>query len=104
MPIYEYKCDACGKRYEKIQKLGDPPCKKCPACDGALRKLISSPAIQFKGAGFYITDYPKKGKGGEDIVSAAKDEAGTGEAKAKGGKKDSKPAAETLPPDKPRPD
>ena len=60
MPIYEYKCQACGKRMEKIQKLSDPPCKKCPSCGGALTKLISSPAIQFKGSGWYITDYAKK--------------------------------------------
>ena len=60
MPIYEYKCEACGKRMEKLQKISDPPCKKCPACGGALKKLISSPAIQFKGNGFYITDYAKK--------------------------------------------
>lgn len=60
MPIYEYKCQACDKRMEKIQKLSDPPCKKCPACGGALTKLISSPAIQFKGNGFYITDYAKQ--------------------------------------------
>ncbi len=60
MPIYEYKCEACGKRMEKLQKVSDPPCKKCPACGGVLKKLISSPAIQFKGNGFYITDYAKK--------------------------------------------
>jgi putative FmdB family regulatory protein len=60
MPIYEYACQSCGQRTEKLQKLSDPPCKKCPRCGGALKKLISSPAIQFKGNGFYITDYAKK--------------------------------------------
>ena len=60
MPIYEYSCEKCGKRFEKIQKISDPKCRKCPDCGGPLHKLVSSPAIQFKGSGFYITDYPKK--------------------------------------------
>ncbi|MHB8053973.1 MAG: FmdB family zinc ribbon protein [Candidatus Aminicenantales bacterium] len=60
MPLYEYKCEKCRKRIERIQKISDPLCKKCPHCGGPLQKVISSPAIQFKGSGFYITDYPKK--------------------------------------------
>jgi putative FmdB family regulatory protein len=71
MPIYEYKCEACGKRMEKLQKLSDPPCKKCPHCGGALKKLISSPAIQFKGNGFYITDYAKKNSPSEERKAKA---------------------------------
>ena len=66
MPIYEYKCQSCGERYEKLQKYSDAPCKKCPRCGGALKKLISSPAIQFKGSGFYITDYAKKNSPSEE--------------------------------------
>jgi putative FmdB family regulatory protein len=66
MPLYEYQCDACGHRFEKIQKFSDPIVDTCPVCGGAVRKLISSPAIQFKGSGFYITDYPKKDQGGTD--------------------------------------
>jgi putative FmdB family regulatory protein len=66
MPLYEYQCDACGHRFEKIQKFSDPLVDTCPVCGGAVRKLISSPAIQFKGSGFYITDYPKKDQGGTD--------------------------------------
>jgi len=61
MPIYEYACEKCRRQIERIQKVSDPPCKKCPHCGGSLRKLVSSPAIQFKGSGFYITDYAKKG-------------------------------------------
>jgi putative FmdB family regulatory protein len=61
MPLYEYECDACGVRFERIQKFSDPPVEKCPTCDGKVRKLLSSPAIQFKGSGWYITDYAKKG-------------------------------------------
>jgi putative FmdB family regulatory protein len=60
MPLYEYQCEACATRVEKIQKFSDPPLATCEACGGALRKLPSSPAIQFKGSGWYITDYAKK--------------------------------------------
>ncbi len=60
MPLYEYQCGACGHRFEKIQKLSDALEDTCPQCGGVVRKLISSPAIQFKGSGFYITDYAKK--------------------------------------------
>jgi|RhiMetdeSRZDD1v2_1073273.scaffolds.fasta_scaffold1001350_1 putative FmdB family regulatory protein len=60
MPLYEYECDSCGNRFERIQKFSDPPIDKCPQCGGVVRKLISSPAIQFKGSGWYITDYARK--------------------------------------------
>lgn len=60
MPIHEYKCTKCGKAMEALQKANDRPLEKCPKCGGLLRKLISSPAIQFKGTGWYITDYAKK--------------------------------------------
>ena len=61
MPLYEYECEACGERFEKIQKFSDPPTDVCAKCGkGPVRKLPSSPAIQFKGSGFYITDYAKK--------------------------------------------
>src|SRR5436853_372156 len=63
MPLYEYECDQCGHRFEKIQKFSDPLEDKCPTCGGPVHKLMSSPAIQFKGSGFYITDYPKGDKG-----------------------------------------
>ena len=57
MPLYEYACQSCGERVEIIQKLSDPPYSHCPKCGGEMKKLISSPAIQFKGSGFYKTDY-----------------------------------------------
>jgi putative FmdB family regulatory protein len=60
MPLYEYQCETCEHRFEKIQKFTDPPPDCCPKCGGPVRKLFSSPAIQFKGTGFYITDYAKK--------------------------------------------
>jgi putative FmdB family regulatory protein len=65
MPLYEYECDSCGRRFERIQKFSDPPVTVCPTCGGPVRKLLSSPAIQFKGSGFYITDYARSGKGAE---------------------------------------
>jgi putative FmdB family regulatory protein len=60
MPLYEYECDACRHRFEKIQKFSDPPVDTCPVCGGPVHKLLSSPAIQFKGSGWYITDYARK--------------------------------------------
>jgi putative FmdB family regulatory protein len=62
MPLYEYQCDVCVHRFEVIQKFSDPHIDICPKCGGAVHKLFSSPAIQFKGSGFYITDYARGGK------------------------------------------
>ena len=78
MPLYEYQCDACAHRFEVIQKFSDPPIEVCSKCGGAVKKLLSSPAIQFKGTGWYITDYAKSGKtetGGAASANAAKAEA-----------------------------
>ena len=61
MPLYEYQCDACAHRFEVIQQYKDAPIDVCPKCGGTVKKLLSSPAIQFKGSGFYITDYARKG-------------------------------------------
>src|SRR3984893_3985460 len=60
MPLYEYECDACGHGFELIKKYSDPPLKVCPKCGGVVHKLQSAPAFQFKGTGWYVTDYPKK--------------------------------------------
>jgi putative FmdB family regulatory protein len=61
MPLYEYECEACGRRFEVIRKFSDPPLETCTVCGkGPIRKLLSSPAIQFKGSGWYITDYARK--------------------------------------------
>ena len=60
MPIYEYKCSTCGKTFEKIQKFSDAPIEVHEGCGGHVEKLISTSALQFKGSGFYITDYKKK--------------------------------------------
>jgi putative FmdB family regulatory protein len=76
MPLYEYQCDACAARFERIQKYSDPPIDTCPACGGAVRKLVSSPAIQFKGTGWYITDYAKKSEAAKDKGDKARDKDG----------------------------
>lgn len=60
MPLYEYRCKKCGAHTEKIQKFSDPPLAACEKCGGRLERLISSPAIQFKGSGWYVTDYARK--------------------------------------------
>ena len=75
MPLYEYLCDACGQRFELIQKFSDPPPEACPKCGkGPVERQLSSPAIQFKGSGWYITDYARKGDSG----GGKKDEAKSG--------------------------
>ena len=57
MPLYEYLCGQCGERSEILQKISDAPATECPKCGGDVKKLLSAPAIQFKGSGFYKTDY-----------------------------------------------
>jgi putative FmdB family regulatory protein len=87
MPLYEYQCDDCAHRFEVIQKFSDPPVGTCPSCGGVVKKLLSSPAIQFKGSGWYITDYARAGK-----TDAAKTDAGKSESAGGGseGKTESK--------------
>jgi putative FmdB family regulatory protein len=58
VPIYEYKCEACGHTFEVIQKVTDPPVVTCALCGGPVRKLLSPPGLVFKGTGWYVTDYP----------------------------------------------
>ncbi len=88
MPLYEYECNACAHRFEVIQKYSDAPIEVCPKCGGAVNKLFSSPAIQFKGSGFYLTDYGRGGKSdiGTESAKAAKESSGSsgtsGETKA----------------------
>ena len=59
MPLYEYECKKCHHRFERIQKFSDPHVKKCPECGGPVEQVISAPAVQFKGSGWYVTDYGK---------------------------------------------
>lgn len=64
MPLYEYQCQKCGERFEIIQKFSDAPVTAHESCGGQVKKLLSAPAIQFKGTGWYITDYARAGKNG----------------------------------------
>ncbi len=88
MPLYEYECEACGARFEVIQRFADAPIKSCRQCQGPVHKLISSAAIQFKGTGWYITDYAKKNGSGPSRPS---------EGAKQDSKQDSKPAASPAP-------
>jgi putative FmdB family regulatory protein len=82
MPLYEYECDECTHRFERIQKFSDPLVDVCPSCGGHVRKLLSSPAFQFKGTGWYITDYAKKNNTDSSKDDAPKGESKVGESKA----------------------
>ena len=90
MPLYEYECKKCGHRFEKIQKFSDEPIKTCPKCGGDVEKLISSPAVQFKGAGWYVTDYAKKG--GSSKSSSSESTSSSSDTKS-----ESKPAESSKP-------
>ena len=72
MPMYEYQCEKCDRRTEKIEKVDGPHLKKCPHCGGKVEQLMSAPAIQFKGSGWYVTDYAGK-KGVSSERSSDKD-------------------------------
>lgn len=61
MPLYEYQCQTCGNVSEAMQRMSDPPLSECQECGGELKKLVSAPAFQFKGSGWYVTDYADKG-------------------------------------------
>ena len=95
MPIYEYLCDQCGKRSEVLQRLQDAPLTLCDACGGPVRKLVSAPSFQFKGSGWYGTDYAKgdksagaaagKGDAKGEAKADAKESASTGDSKSSSG-------------------
>jgi putative FmdB family regulatory protein len=90
MPIYEYRCTKCGHRFEAIQKVSDPPISKCEKCKGKAERLISSPAIQFKGSGWYITDYARKGSSTPSGSSDKTSESSTSESSSETGSKKKK--------------
>ncbi len=75
MPIYEYECRKCHHRFERIQKFSDPLVRKCPNCRGGrVDKLLSPPAVHFKGTGWYVTDYARKGSGKKEQEKDGKKE------------------------------
>ena len=93
MPLYEYQCKKCGHRFERIQKFSDPLVKKCPECGGKVEQLISAPAVQFKGSGWYVTDYAKKSPGGSSSKSEPESKSDSGK---DSGKKESKAKTEST--------
>ena len=102
MPNYEYLCKNCGHRFEQIRKFSDKQLRKCPECGGVIEQVISAPAVQFKGSGWYVTDYPKKGAGSAPSSSSSSEgDSGTKETKDS---KDTKEAKDTKKDDKPKSD
>jgi putative FmdB family regulatory protein len=88
MPLYEYQCEKCGHRFEKIQKFSDRMVKKCPECGGKVEQMISAPAVQFKGSGWYVTDYANKSHApssdsGKDSKKESKSEGSSKDGSAK---------------------
>jgi putative FmdB family regulatory protein len=111
MPNYEYLCKDCGHRFEQIRKFSDKQLRKCPECGGVIEQVISAPAVQFKGSGWYVTDYAKKGAASagssSSSSSSSEGDSSAGEAKeAKEAKesKDSKETKDSKKDDKPKPD
>jgi len=102
MPLREYQCKKCKHRFEKIEKFSDKPQKKCPKCGGPLEEVISAPAVQFKGSGWYVTDYAKKGSkaassSSSESETASKEGKEASKDSAKETKKDEKPKADASP-------
>jgi putative FmdB family regulatory protein len=102
MPLYEYACKKCGHRFEEIRKFSDKHLSKCPECGGVLEQVISAPAVRFKGSGWYVTDYAKKGSSSaSSSSSSSENESSAKEAKekkdGKDTRKDEKPKSETSP-------
>ena len=109
MPNYEYLCKNCGHRFEQIRKFSDKPLRKCPECGGVIEQVISAPAVQFKGSGWYVTDYAGKGrkKGAASAgssSSSSEGDSGTKEAKDSKDTKDAKDTKDTKKDDKPKSD
>jgi putative FmdB family regulatory protein len=96
MPNYEYLCKNCGHRFEQIRKFSDKPLRKCPECGGVIEQVISAPAVQFKGSGWYVTDYAKKGAASAGSPSSSSEgDSATKEAKDSKDTKDAKDAKDT---------
>ncbi len=92
MPLYEYQCTRCKQRFEKIEKVSGPHAKKCPKCGGKVERLMTAAAIQFKGSGWYVTDYARAGASSRDTKNAEAAK-GAESAKAEKSEKESKESA-----------
>ena len=90
MPLYEYKCDKCGHRFEKIEKHSASEIKKCPKCGASAPRQISASGIQFKGSGWYVTDYAGKGSSSASEGDGASSKSEKSEKSEKAGKSESK--------------
>jgi putative FmdB family regulatory protein len=98
MPLYEYQCDSCGRRFELIRKFSDPPLEVCPTCGGPVHKLVSSPAFQFKGSGWYITDYAKKDQPAQSKSEESKSKTTSQDKEKESKATDKSDKAESAPP------
>ena len=106
MPLYEYECPKCGT-FELVRKFSDAPLERCPTCARPVEKLASAPAIQFKGTGWYITDYARKSSGGEAAgkkdgpdkggsKDGSKEGGSSGSSETKGGTSETKPSSSST--------
>ncbi len=103
MPLYEYECKKCHHRFERIQKFSDPHVKKCPKCGGPIEQVISAPAVQFKGSGWYVTDYAKKSSTGSASSSSNGDSSKDAKAKSEdSGKTESSSKADAAKSESPK--
>lgn len=99
MPLYEYECTACGHRFELIQRFSDAAIEQCPNCgELKVKKLLSSPAIQFKGTGWYITDYAKKGESSKEAAKESSKESRETKESTKESKESTKESKESTKP------
>ncbi len=95
MPLYEYQCKKCHSLTERIQKFSDPPLTVCPHCGGELEQLLSAPAVQFKGSGWYVTDYARKGSSSGKSSGDGAASSSSSESKPDAGKADPSPSKGT---------
>ncbi len=103
MPNYEYLCKKCGHRFEQIRKFSDRQLRKCPECGGVIEQVISAPAVQFKGSGWYVNDYAKKGAAPASSSSATLNSSSSSDGdsaaketkESKDSKKDDKPKSDS---------
>ncbi|HET9743685.1 MAG TPA: zinc ribbon domain-containing protein [Terriglobales bacterium] len=95
MPLYEFQCEQCGHRFEKIQSFSAPDPEACPKCGGHVHRVLHAPAVQFKGSGWYVTDYAKSGSSKSDGKSGSSSESSAGSKTET--KSESKPESKTKP-------
>jgi putative FmdB family regulatory protein len=104
MPNYEYLCKKCEHRFEQIRKFSDKPLRKCPECGGVIEQVISAPAVKFKGSGWYVNDYAKKGAAPAASSSAALNSSSSSSSEGDSVAKETKESKDTKKDDKPKSD